>query len=96
MATSGHLKEITVGPVTFAPNCASQAQPDAGGDGDGDGGDADPDSAQKDVDKQALADASEALNTWADGLKSDAKTAAGYDTMTAEEQEAWDKEWTAA
>lgn len=75
--------EITKGSVTFAPNCASKAQPDAGGDGDG--GDADPDSAQKDVDKQALADASEALTTWADGLKSDAKTAAGYDTMTAEE-----------
>lgn len=75
---------MTLGPVTFAPNCASQAQPGAGGD-DAGGDASDPDSAQKDVDKQALADASEALTTWADGLKSDAKKAAGYDTMTAEE-----------
>jgi len=74
-----HNVSVTKGPVTFTPSCASKVKSDDGDEP------ADPDSAQKDQDSQALADASEALNTWHDSLKKDAQEAAGYDSMTAEE-----------
>lgn len=67
---------ITAGPLAFSPSCPTLVETN---DDEPD----DPTSAQDDINKQALADASEELATWNENLKKDAQEAAGYDSMSA-------------
>lgn len=74
-----------VGPVSFTPTCAVE-----------DGGiDVVPENAQDDIASGALADASEALNSFWTNQVNDKKTAASYETMDAEAKAAFDAEITA-
>lgn len=71
-----------VGPVSFTPTCAVE---------DG-GADVVPENAQDDIASGALADASEALNSFWTNQVNDKKAAAKYDTMDADAKAAFDKE----
>lgn len=69
MLRSGDKVMITVGPASFSPTCPNNSAEDAI-----------PENAQDDISAGALAEANEELDAWRLNLKSDAKTAAGYDT----------------
>lgn len=63
------------GPVSFTPTCSVIDEEDVV-----------PENAQEDIAKGALAQAAEALDSYADNLLSDAKLKAGYADMSADEQ----------
>ena len=77
IANEKHNTEYIFGPIKFNASCASKVVAEEE--------DGDPEPAKNDIDAQALADASEELTQWNDNLQKDAKEAAGYDDMSAED-----------
>lgn len=75
----------SAGPVSFTPSCPSLTAEDAV-----------PENAQDDIAQGALSEAEEALTSFANSRKSDAKDKDGYADLTEEEQATWDEEWAAA
>ena len=73
------------GPVSFTPTCPNNSADDAV-----------PENAQDDIAQGALSEAEEALTSFAANRKADAKSAEGYDDLSAEDQAAWDEKWAAA
>lgn len=74
----------TVGPVTFTPSCTNITADDVT-----------PENAQDDIAAGALAEANEEIEKWANNLKADAKTAAGYDGDACDQacKDKFDADW---
>lgn len=66
----------TIGPVKFTPSCTIDPEPE---------------NAEEVEAREALAEASEELKKFAEGLIADLKVSEGYDDMSAEDQKAFDE-----
>lgn len=87
MARSLDKTSVTIGPITFVPECAVEAPTTTDTSGTGE----EPEIAIDDISSTALAEASEELTKFVDGITAEYKKANNYDSLTGAEKTAFDE-----